>query len=89
MTCADLTVDIVPIVRAIAGKGRHRALDLLQQGTDLRAVIDILAGQLGGDDPARVGVGGKMQLAPPRTPFAAIELHSVCPDTDLSNRGPI
>src|SRR6266478_3135822 len=37
MTLADLTVDIVPIVRPIAGKRRNRARNLLQQGTDLRA----------------------------------------------------
>src|SRR5215470_9263224 len=31
MTLADLTVDIVPIVRPIAGKRRNRASNLLQQ----------------------------------------------------------
>jgi len=55
MTLADLTVDIVPIVRSIAGKRHNRSRDLLKQGTDLRTVIDILAGQLGGDDLSRVG----------------------------------
>jgi hypothetical protein len=44
MTLADLTVDIVPIVRPIAGKRRNRARNLLQQRTDLRAVIDIPGG---------------------------------------------
>src|SRR5438876_6111636 len=69
MTLADLTVDIVPIVRPIAGKRRNRARNLLQQGTDLRAVIDILAGQLGGDDLSRVGVHPDMKLSPgPRRP---------------------
>ena len=43
MTLADLTVDIVPIVRSVAGKRRNRSRNLLQQGSDLRAVIDILA----------------------------------------------
>src|SRR3954447_7293543 len=50
MTLADRTVDIVPIVRSVAGKRRNRSRDLLKQGTDLRAVIDIVAGQLGSDD---------------------------------------
>jgi len=36
-----------PIVRPIASNDANRARNLLQQGTDLRAVIDILAGQLG------------------------------------------
>src|SRR6202011_1867759 len=38
MTLTDLTVDIVPIIGAVAGKRRNRARNLLQQGTDLRAV---------------------------------------------------
>ena len=56
MTLADLTVDIVAIIGAATGKRRNRARNLLQQGTDLRAVIDILAGQLGSNDLSSVGV---------------------------------
>ena len=56
MTLADLTVDIVPIVRPIAGKRRNRARNLLKQGTDPRAVIDLVVGQLGGDDLSSIGV---------------------------------
>jgi hypothetical protein len=64
---ADLTVDIVPIVRSIAGKRRDRSGNLLQQGTDLRAVIDTVAGQLGGDDLSGVGVHPDMELSPGST----------------------
>jgi hypothetical protein len=39
---------------------------LLKQGTDLRAVIDILAGQVGGDDLSSVSVHADMN----RTGFA-------------------
>ena len=67
MTLADLTVDIVPIVRSIASKRRNRSGNLLEQGADLRAVIDILAGQLGGDDLSRVGIDADMELSPGRT----------------------
>src|SRR5215831_12750334 len=67
MTLADLTVDIVPIVRPIAGKRRNPSGNLLQQGTDLRAVIDTVAGQLGGDDLSGVGVHPDMQLSPGST----------------------
>src|SRR5438876_11642904 len=67
MTLADLTVDIVPIVCPIASKRRNRARNLLQQGTDLRAVIDILAGQLGGNNLSRVGVHADMKLSPAPT----------------------
>jgi hypothetical protein len=64
MTLADLTVDIVAIVRSIAGIRRDRSGNLLQQGSDLRAVIDIVAGRLGGDDLSRVGVDADMELSP-------------------------
>src|SRR6184192_2675120 len=74
MTLTDLTVDIVPIVRPIAGKRRNRARNLLQQGTDLRAVIDILAGQLGGNDLSRVGVHPDMELSPGPTHLCGVLL---------------
>jgi hypothetical protein len=64
MMLAHLAVDIIPIVRSIAGKRRNRSGNLLKQGTDLRAVIDILAGQLGGDDLSSVGVDADMELSP-------------------------
>src|SRR5712664_3576299 len=75
MTLADLTVDIVAIVRPIAGKRRNRARNLLQQGTDLRAVIDILAGQLGGDDLSSVGVHPDMELSPGPTRSCGVLLN--------------
>ena len=64
MTLADLTVDIVAIIGAVTGKRPNRARNLLQQGTDLRAVINILAGQLGGNDLSSVGVHPDMELSP-------------------------
>ena len=74
MTPADLPVDIVPIVRSIAGKRRDRSRNLLKQGTDLRAVIGILAGQLGGDDLSRVGVDADMELPPGPTRLGGVLL---------------
>jgi hypothetical protein len=62
VTLADLTVDIVPIVRSIAGKRRNRSGNLLKQGTDLRAVIDIVAGEGGDDDLS--SVHADMELSP-------------------------
>jgi hypothetical protein len=74
MTPADLTVDIVAIIGAVAGKRRNRARNLLQQGADLRAVIDILAGQLGGDDLSSIGVHPDMELSPAPTRFYGVLL---------------
>src|SRR5882724_2949572 len=74
MTLADLTVDIVAIIGAVTGKRRNRARNLLQQGTDLRAVIDILAGQLGGNDLPSVGVHADMELSPGPTHLCGVLL---------------
>src|SRR5438309_9747758 len=74
MTLADLMIDIVPIVRPIAGERRNRARNLLQQGTDLRAVIDFLAGQLGGEDLSGVGVHPDMELSPGPTHLCGVLL---------------
>src|SRR6516162_205561 len=67
MTLADHTVDIVPIVRPIAGKRRNGSGNLLEHGTDLRAGIDIPAGQFGGDDLSGIGVHADMELFPEPT----------------------
>src|SRR5207249_78433 len=74
MTLADLTVDIVAIIGAVAGKRRNRTRNLLQQGIDLRAVIDILAGQLGGNDLSSVGVHPDMELSPGPTHLCGVLL---------------
>ena len=74
MTLADLTVDIVAIIGAVTGKRRSWARNLLQQGTDLRAVVYILAGQLGGNDLSRVGVHPDMELSPAPTHLCGVLL---------------
>ncbi|MGA7866901.1 MAG: hypothetical protein WCA23_23415, partial [Stellaceae bacterium] len=57
----------------VPGKRCKRPCNLLKQGTDLRAVIDILTGQLGGDDLSRVGVNADMELSPgPTRPCGAL-----------------
>src|ERR1700730_16493765 len=72
-TAGPRSVDIVPIVRPIASKRRNRARNLLQHRTDLRAVIDILAGQLGGDDLSSVGIHPDMELSPaPTRPYGVL-----------------
>ena len=69
-----LGVNVVAVVRAVASERRQWPLDLLEQSADLRAVVSILVGQHRRDDPTRVGVGGKVQLAPATTPLAPMLL---------------
>ena len=84
MTLADLTVDIVSMGGSIAGKRGNRSGNLLQQGTDLRTVIDVVAGQLGGDDLSSVGAHAEMELSP-----NAKKVHWTVPfRLDISGRWP-
>ena len=56
MPCRDLGVDVVPIERAVAGEGGDGTIRPVEQGADLRAVVDIVGGRRRRDDPAGVGV---------------------------------
>src|SRR3712207_8439948 len=48
--------------------------DLVEQGADLRAIIDRLVGQRRGDDPAGVDIHAEMQLPPGPARLAAVLL---------------
>src|SRR5439155_3439302 len=72
MTGSDRAVDAVLVVCAIAGERGDGTIDLVEQGTDLRAVIDIIGGQCRGDDPTRVGIDADVQFAPRPAPARAV-----------------
>ena len=74
MAGREFGVDIVAVVGAVAGDGRHCPLDPLEQGTDLGAIVGILVGQHRGDDPAGVGVRREMQHSPGPAPLGAVLL---------------
>ena len=74
MARRDLGIDVVAVVGAVAGDGRHRPIHVVEQGTDLGAVVGILVGQHRGDDPAGVGVRREMQHSPGPTPLGAVLL---------------
>jgi hypothetical protein len=50
------------------------ALNLLEQAPDLRAIIDIAAGQLRGEDLSRLRVNPDVQPAPGSAPAGAVFL---------------
>ena len=62
MALGDAGVDAVLIVRPVARERGNLAVHLVQQGTGLGAVIDVVGGQRGGDDLAGVGVHAEMQM---------------------------
>src|SRR5436305_6931192 len=64
MAGSDLAVDAVLVVCTIAGQRSDGIINLVEQGTDLRAVIDIIGGQRRRDDPAGVGIDTDVQFAP-------------------------
>jgi len=41
MAGRDLGVDVVAVVSAVAGEGRHCPIALVEQGPELRAVVGI------------------------------------------------
>jgi hypothetical protein len=59
-----LTMDAVLVVGALGGERGDWARDLVEQGTNLAGVIDVVRRQLGRDDPSGVGVHTDVQLAP-------------------------
>src|SRR3954463_10510028 len=52
------------VIGAVAQEELDRVGDLVEQGTDLRGVIDVAVGQEGGDDPAGHRVKANVQFAP-------------------------
>src|SRR5215469_11857825 len=82
MAGRDLAVDAVPIVRSIAGERSDGIVNLVQQGSDLRAVIQIIGGQRRRDDSARVGIDTDVQFAPRRRLVPCFSTsHSPAPDS--------
>src|SRR2546421_8662665 len=64
MAGSDLAVDAALVVCTIAGQRSDGIINLVEQGTDLRAVIDVIGGQRRRDDPAGVGIDTDVQFAP-------------------------
>ena len=64
MARRHLGVDVVSVVCAVTGEGRDGTSDLVEQRTDLRAIVDVIGGQRGRHDLARVAVHAEMQLLP-------------------------
>jgi len=60
MALGDAGVNAILIVGAVAGERRHRARDLVEQGTGLRRVVQVLGGQRASHDPAGAGVHAEM-----------------------------
>ena len=61
MARGDAGVDTLLIVRPVARERGDGPVDLVEQGTNLRAVIDIVGGQRRGHDLAGVGIHAQVQ----------------------------
>ncbi len=64
MRGSDLAINTFLIIRSVAGDRGDRTINLIEQGTDLRAVINVVGGQLRRDDPASLRIDTDMQFAP-------------------------
>src|SRR5207248_2934381 len=74
MAGSDLAVDAVLVVCTIAGQRSDGSVNLVEQGTDLRAVIDIIGSQGRRDDPTGVGIDTDVQFAPRPAPARTVIL---------------
>ena len=72
---SNCTINVVSVVSPIAGERRDWAYRSIEQWPDLRAIIDIVRGQLRGDDLASVSVQTKMQFAPGASCSRAVPLN--------------
>jgi hypothetical protein len=61
MTLVQSGVHAGSVIAAVAQKELHRVSDLVEQGADLRSIIDVAVGQDGSDDPAGHRVKADMQ----------------------------
>jgi len=74
MADRDLAVDAVLVVCAIAGERSDGIVNLVQQGSDLRAVIEIIGGQRRRGDSARIGIDTDVPFAPRPAPARTVLL---------------
>jgi hypothetical protein len=72
MAGGDLAVDAVLVVCAVADDRSDGIVNLVEHGTDLRAVIEIIGCQRRRDDAARVGIDTDVQFAPRPAPARAV-----------------
>ena len=87
MTRGDLAIDAVLVVSAVGGERGERAINLIEQGTDLRSIVDVAGGQNCRGDLAGVGVHGNMRLAPRPPCFRAVLLKQpLARATELQSR---
>ena len=74
MAFGDLTIDAVLIICAIGSERGDGTVDLIKQGADLHAVIDIVGGQRRRDDLAGGGIHTDVQFALRSAPACAVLL---------------
>ena len=68
MRGSNLAIDTFLIIRAVAGERDDGTINLIEQGTDLRAVVNLVGGQRRCDDLASVRINTDVQFTPPPAP---------------------
>lgn len=67
-------VDDSSVVGTINSKRAEWSYDLIEQGLDLRAVIDIARGQVWGEDLSSLDINANVQLSPSAATLGAVLL---------------
>src|SRR3954451_18476427 len=79
MAFDDSAIDILAIVGSVPRERSDRTRDLVEQGANLRAVIDIVGRQLRRNDPAGVSIHADVHLPPGSAPSRAMLLDQPLP----------
>src|SRR5215213_3213051 len=74
VTLSHIVVNAFLIVCPITGERGDGISDLIEQGTDLGAIINVVRGQHHRDDLARISIDPEMQFAPGPAPAGAVLL---------------
>jgi len=83
MALGNAGVNAVLVIPAIAGERGHRACDLIEQGADLGAVVDLLGCERGSDDLAAAGIQANVQLPPGPARLGALFLLQPLPSAGI------
>ena len=72
MVLGDGVVDARLIVGSVTDERREWSRDLVEQGLNLRAIVDIMGRKLRGEDLSRLSIDADVQSAPGPTSFGAM-----------------
>ncbi len=79
MALGNAGVDAVLVVSTVASERSHRACNLIEQGADLGAIVDLLGRERRSNDLAAANIHPDVQLSPGPARLGAVLLQQPLP----------